>query len=152
RLVFRFCRRLKGAREYPDDQALADFFKANEKALNGLPWDEFRLLVMEGLDRVKTPLGAGPLGEALVAADSRPAPPSAARYVIPEIKRTVALCSVLQERAGQQPFFLAANPLAEEFGVDPGTVCRWLRLLVRDGVLSLVQKGNRGRATEYRYN
>ena len=152
RLVFRFCRRLKGTRQYPQDQTLADFFKGNEKALNGLPWDDFRLLVMEGLDRVKTPLGAGPLGEALAEADSRPFPPSATRYVTPEIKRAVALCAVLQEHAVQQPFYLAINALAEEFDVDAATASRWLRLLVRDGVLSLVKKGNRGRATEYRYN
>ena len=69
----------------------------------------------------------------------------------PAIKRTVALCAVLQARAGQQPFFLAANPLADEFGVDAATVARWLRLLVRDGVLVVAAKGRRGKATEYRF-
>jgi len=151
RRIFRLCRRLKAEGRQADDLFLDEFFQQNHKALKGLPWDEFRLMVLEGMDRVTSPLGTGPLRDALGEADSRPALPGVVRYVLPGIKRTLALCAVLQQRAGTLPFFLASNPLAEELGVDPATVARWLRLLVRDGVLKLVKKGHTGWASEYRF-
>jgi hypothetical protein len=153
RMVFRLCRRLKGEGRQADESLLREYFRANMKALTGLPWDEFRLLVMEGLDKVKSPLGTGPLHDALTEADNLPPPISASRYVIPAIKRVVGLCAVLQKRKGKDPFPLASNPLADELGgIDPSTVARWLRLLVRDGVLELKgEKGHSGRASEYHF-
>jgi hypothetical protein len=77
--VFAFCRRLKAEGRQADDPILHDFYVANKKDLDGLPFDDFRLLVMEGTEKVRSPLGRGGLAEALAEADSRPAPACAAR-------------------------------------------------------------------------
>jgi hypothetical protein len=130
---------------------LAEWYRSHAKELDGLGWDEFRLMVLEGLDRVKAPLGGGKLAEALAEADRLPLPACAIRYAAPGLQRVVKLCVVLQGRTDPEPFPLAANPLADELRVDPSTVSRWLRLLMRDRVLSLGRRGNRGRANEYRY-
>jgi hypothetical protein len=133
----------------PDDTFLAAWYASHRRELDGLGYDDYRLMVLEGLDRVRTPLGSGGLAKALAEVDRRPAPPCAGRYASPHIRRIVGLCAVLHEHADAFP--LAANALADELDAEPGTVSRWLRLLVRDGVLIIVTRSRRGRATEYHY-
>jgi hypothetical protein len=87
---------------------------------------------------------------ALAEADKRPLPPIASRYT-PEVGRLIGLCAVLQERAGDGPFFLAANPLADLLNVRRSNLYLRLRLLVRKKVLDVVEKGRMGRATRFRY-
>jgi hypothetical protein len=152
RTVFRLCRRLKLDGGAEDREKLRLLFQTHAQALAGMTFEEFRLLVAEGTERVKTPVGSGALGDALAEADSKPFPACAEDYPTLAFKRTVALCAVLQRRAGRgKPFFLAGSSLADELKVDPGVAARWLRLLVRDRVLELVQRGHRGTASEYRF-
>lgn len=148
RLIFRLCRHLKSQNRQADDVTLAELFAANEKGLDGLSRDDFRLMMMEGIELVQNPIGEGPLAKAIAMATSLPPPTCAARYDTPAIQAIVALCQLLHNR-DEGPFFLAADALALEFKVDSSSVSRWLRLLVRDGVLAIVEKGRRGRATTY---
>lgn len=63
------------------------------------------------------------------------------------------LCRLLQERAGDDAFFLDCRTAAQFAGVGRSTASRWLRSLRADGRLALVRPGNRRehRANEYRY-
>ncbi len=135
--------------EPPDYDALLRVWESNQKC-QAIPFDDFRLMAMEGWERVKQPQGTGKLAEALAEADRRGRLPASERYVDDRLKRLVGLCAVLQEQKAGAAFHLAANPLADELGIDQTTAARWLRLLVRDGVLVLVSKGHTGRASEYR--
>jgi hypothetical protein len=150
RAILRIARRFKRDGRCPDDTAVRMAFRSDER-FSSLNQDEFRLVLLEALERTKSPLGTGPLAEALFTADARELPAIAERYSDPRLRRLVGLCNVLQEQAGSKPFYLAAVSVAEETGVRTATVNRWLRLLVRDGVLSRVNRGHSGKASEYRF-
>jgi len=68
-------------------------------------------------------------------------------------KRLWRLCLGLQERAGPEPFFLAARAAASVIGTDPTLVSRLFKRLVTAGHLEEVEKGvhRSGRATTWRY-
>jgi hypothetical protein len=96
---------------------------------------------------------ASPLESAWGKALAGPLPPEANRYREMGMRRLVALCRVLQQRAGDAPFFLAREDAGGLLGVTGGAAGRKLRRLVTDGVLELVRRGNSltHRASEYRY-
>jgi len=52
---------------------------------------------------------------------------------------------------GTAPFFLGCRKAGEIMGTDRDTAAKRLKMLVADGVIELVAKGTRGRASEYRY-
>jgi hypothetical protein len=150
RAVFRLVRRLKrDHRDMPSDAELRRYWESDRR-LRAIPWDDFRLRVLEGWTRVKHQSGTGPLSQALATADQRPVQ-CVQRYENPQLRRLVSLCAVLQERAKEKAFPLASEAVAEEFKVPQPTVSRWLRLLVQDGVLGLTFKGHTGKASEYRF-
>jgi hypothetical protein len=151
RAVFRLVRRLKGTRPDPPDEDELRGLRDSGSLLRSIPWDDFRLLVLEGWGKVRQSRGEGRLGDALAEADRRPLPRSAERYEQHQLRRLVGLCAVLQERAGNATFFVASNAVAEELDLSPTRVSRWLRLLVLDQVLIIVKRGHTGKATEYQY-
>lgn len=67
--------------------------------------------------------------------------------------RLVKVCRALQQREGDQPFFLSTRQAAELLEVSPKHASRWLKRLTADGFLQLVRKGSlAGRlAAEFRY-
>jgi hypothetical protein len=89
--------------------------------------------------------GDDPLVPALERARTGPEPAAARAYDTPAVRLLVALCRELQRAAGPQPFFLscrsAARILALPGDVAHVTANRYLRMLVADGVLELVQPG-----------
>jgi hypothetical protein len=118
-------------------------------------FDEYRLDFEDKFPKVKTPHGANPLAEAIRRADASPAPPQAARYASPKIKRLVAVCYQLRILAGDSPFFLGVRDAARILGTkDRNRANAMLAGLVRDGILIEVEKGIPGgtRATRFRFN
>jgi hypothetical protein len=115
--------------------------------------EESEIDFIRAWDRVKHPVGTGPLASMLDQARRAPPPAAAMRYDQPEIRLLVGLVAELQRAAGDRPFFLSCRSAADLLRVHNGTVCRWLQLLVRSRVLKLVSKGDRAqkKASEYRY-
>jgi len=117
--------------------------------------DEYWFVFKDAYAKVRSPLGANPLEEAIRRADSAPAPAEAARYPSPNIKRLVAVCFHLQELAGDAPFFLAVRDAARICRFrKPEKASAFLAGLVGDGILSVVTKGKPGgtEATRFRYH
>lgn len=61
------------------------------------------------------------------------------------------VCAALQDRAGDEPFFITSRVAASLLGhIDHSTAAAMLRQFVRDGVLQLVSKGSGRIASRYR--
>jgi hypothetical protein len=77
-------------------------------------------------------------------------PASAANYADDEMRILVGLCYETSKLTGGV-FFLSSHDAAERLKVAPKTAWRMLKILVGDGVLALIQKGNQRRATRYKW-
>jgi hypothetical protein len=156
--IFEFARELK---------ALPEFIGADAKSMKALirawhtaacpyirtkyfeeSWADFA----EGWGKVRNPKGQEPI-HAMFASAAANIPEVAKQYEQPELQRLVALCRILQQGAGDQPFFLATRVAGELLGVSYPHASRWLRLLQVDEVLQLVELGTVGkrRASRFRY-
>jgi len=104
-------------------------------------------------ESVVYPAGVEPIGESFKAAVEAEPPACAAVYDSPQVRVLICWCRELQRLAGVKPFYLASRTAGEYLRVDHGEVSRWLRGLVRAGVLSLVERGSQRerRANTYRY-
>ena len=78
-------------------------------------------------------------------------PPEALGYEQEGIRLLASLCRELQRGAGGEPFYLDCRTAGRLVGVDHVTANRWLFLLCSDGLLVVVEPGQRNRATSYRY-
>lgn len=118
-------------------------------------FDEWRFEFEDIFAKTNAPLGANSLQEAIRRVDSHPLPPQAERYASPKLKRLVAVCYHLQSLQRHSPFFLGVRDAAKIGGARglPQALA-WLAGLVRDGILTEVEKGKRGgrRATRFRFN
>jgi hypothetical protein len=66
------------------------------------------------------------------------------------------LCQLLQQRAGGHPFGLGVKQAGKLFGVAHQCAGRWVRILVRAGILQVAERykrprGRKGRTTRYRF-
>lgn len=122
---------------------------------DGADFSEYRQDFLQLFVCVKTPLGSNPLTLAIQQADASPTPPEAAHYTSPRIKRLASVCYQLQVIAGDAPFFIGVRDAAGIIGSKkPAQGGFFLKGLVNDGILEVVQKGQAGGniATRYRYN
>jgi hypothetical protein len=80
-------------------------------------------------------------------------PPAAADFLIPGVQRLVHITAVLQQAAGDRPFYLDVRTAGRLLGVTHTTAWQWLHLLCRRGVLKCVSTGSKAtrRANEYRF-
>jgi len=116
-------------------------------------FDEWRHLFLDTFAKTHAALGANSLEEATRRADANPLPPGAARYTSPKLKRLVAVCYHLQLLQGNSPFFLGVRAAAKILGTnDLNQANVMLGGLVHDGILNIVEKGTRKRATRFRFN
>jgi hypothetical protein len=102
-------------------------------------WSDF----VTAWESVRVAADNNPLGPALARARSA-APPACARgYDPPAVRLLVSLCRELQRTRGDEPFYLSCRDAARLLGLadDYKTASRWLRRLVADGVLELVEPG-----------
>jgi hypothetical protein len=101
--------------------------------------------------RVQYPLGTGPMTQMLAQADASDLPQCAEDYDAEATIRLIKLCRELQRAAGDDPFFLSCRTASELLNIDRMTAWRRLKRLVGDDVLDLVEKGQKLRASRYRY-
>ena len=107
----------------------------------------------ESWESVKYPLGAGLMSDVISRASTADMPAVAERYENPKVRLLIAVCRGLQQEQGDDPFFLSVRSVAEIGEITPIQASRWLRGLVRDGVLERVSKGDYAthQASQYRY-
>jgi hypothetical protein len=166
--IFELARRLKGMPHLTDAPAnsLVEVVRAWwTKALPVIRtknWKETWQDFSRAWQRVRFPIGTGPIHEMIRATKSEAEPPEASSYRRPEVRRLIRVCRDLQiacEMRGSDWFYLSCRTASVECGFDgPNgyrTAARWLKRLVEDGILELVQPGIRGTtshsASEYRF-
>jgi hypothetical protein len=110
-------------------------------------WFDFR----NAWRSVKFAAGEEPISIMYSKAISKDVPKCAEKYQEPKLRALIALCRELQQEAGDDPFFLAGRIAASQIGVEHRTAARWLKMLCWDDLLSLVERGTRHQANEYRY-
>lgn len=118
-------------------------------------FDECRMDFEATYAKTTSALGSDSLQAALERATARPLPPQATRYNSPLLRRLVAVCYHLQTLQGDSPFFLSVRAAAKVMGLaNLNKASSLLSGLVRDGILTEVEKGQQGgrRATRYRFN
>jgi DNA-binding transcriptional ArsR family regulator len=101
------------------------------------------------LDLVRFPQGRA-LTNAVEVARNIP-PPKQTELLSAEFQLLGKLCCVLQDQAGNKPFFLDGRSAATALGISHRTVAIWLHALRRLGLIILVSQGRRGKASRYRY-
>ena len=117
------------------------------------PFEETRIDFLKGWPRVQFPKGKEPMSVIFQQAKDQEPPTAAQQYEGDGLRLLVALCRELQRASGDRPFFLGCRTAGRLLKVNHTTAWRWLFLLVHDGVLEQVEKGDRARrrATRYRY-
>jgi hypothetical protein len=102
---------------------------------------------LERLRLIQFPPGL--LGHATALAKARPLPID---QISPRFSLFKALCQVLQEQRGSQPFILSVERFGEALGVCRETITDYKRRARREGWLQLVSNPIPGkRATRYRF-
>lgn len=162
RQVFELARALKGIAAFAD--APPDYFRpfvkrwhtrGVEKAVIGTePFEETWIDFLKAWPRVKFPKGNHIMDRILCEARANPTPLAADRYEPVKLRLLVCLCRVLQNRTGNQAFFLSCRTAGRLLEVSHMQANRWLFLLEHDGILSVVERGTQSpqRATRYRYS
>lgn len=107
-------------------------------------WSDF----VHAWKRVKTPLSQCAINVAWKSVQSGNMPPEADQYDREEVRRLVALCWHLG-RNGE--FYLSMSKAASLLNVKPMMICRWLKMMQADEVLTLVKPGTRHTAAHYRW-
>ena len=97
------------------------------------------------------PLGADILTTAWAKSKAEPAPAFAGEYDLESVKQLVGLCAALGSFSRDGRFFLSTHSAARLLNVQPMTVHRWLKMLVADGILELMHRGNERRASRFRW-
>jgi hypothetical protein len=105
---------------------------------------------LDKLSLVRYPRGRALLQAVEVARNTEP--PKQTLRLSPDVQLLASLCKVLQQQAGNEPFFLDGRSAAKALGRPHETVASWLRALRRPlGVISLVSQGRPGKASRYLY-
>jgi len=155
--LFQFARRLKSRREYADadpiqlEGILREWHQIALPNLGTKDFDETRIDFLKGWDKIRYPHGTGPFADAMKRLNDAELPRCADRYDDVNKRRLVGLCRELQRINPAGPFFLSCRTAGECLKVDPATANRWLFLLCADGILELVDPGDKKRAARYRY-
>jgi hypothetical protein len=117
-------------------------------------FDDMFFDFLEKLKRVKVPLGQDFVEAAWQTACVAPYPPEAKQFQQDELKQLTALCWQMQLAAEDGVFYLSCRQVQALMKLNaPEQAARWLRGLVRIGVLEEVEKGgpHTNKATRYRY-
>ncbi|MFC1597195.1 hypothetical protein ACFL5Q_04550 [Planctomycetota bacterium] len=158
RCLFEFTRALQaipGFREKPVDEMKPYVREWHRRALPMIvhateftdEWEDFT----ESWSKVRFPKGKGIMADVLerarAAADAR----AAAEYDSEKAGVLVAICHELHQEAGDGPFYLSSHLAGSLIDISPVRAWRWLRLLCRERWIEVVETGNQGKATRYRY-
>ena len=156
RRLFNFARELKGIVTLADADlsALKPIVRQwYERALPKIGTHDFEESwydFVNAWDNVRHPVGQEKIRMIYEASLSK-LPAAAAHYQADSIRRLVGLCHELQKTAGDKPFYLDCRTAGALIGINHVLANKYLNLLVRERVLELVVRGQRNRASEYRY-
>ncbi|TWT42659.1 bifunctional DNA primase/polymerase [Botrimarina hoheduenensis] len=159
RQVFEFARRLKAVPDLAElpgrelRQYVQEWHRRAYRAINTKPFEETWIDFLKAWQNVRTPYGGGVLSTAFARACRAGLPEVAQHYEQSEVQLLAGLCRELQRGAGDQPFYLSCRNAGRLLGVDHKQANRWLYLLVADGLLVEVEKGNvkTRKASQYRW-
>jgi hypothetical protein len=158
RNVFNFARALKSVPGMEDasEAVRVDALKRwHAAALPIIKTKDFSVTLAEftyAWDRIKAPLGSGLPDQLMAKANAADAPAVASEYEeLPILKKLVCLTYQMQLHHGKKPFFLSCRDAGALIGVHFETASKLLGHLVRDGVLELVERGVRPKASSYRF-
>lgn len=115
------------------------------------PFDETWSEFVHAWERVRFPLGQDPLRMVMEAVEREPPPAVAARYDSPRTRRLIGVCRELQRLRPGIDFYLSTRMAGQLIEIDHVEAWKALNMLVADGVLVVVRKGNENKATRYRY-
>ncbi len=101
--------------------------------------------------RVRFAVGNGPFATALKRLETTPLPAIAERFSSISTKRLIHLCRELQRVSGDASFHLSCRIAGEVIGLEHMAAWRRLGMLVSCGIIELVQRGTKARASRYRY-
>ena len=73
-------------------------------------------------------------------------------YPTKKLRFLVRLCYQLQKLAGLEPFSLSWNDAALALKVTPPTAGDYLRMLIADEIITIVEEHTETQATKYRYS
>jgi hypothetical protein len=115
--------------------------------------DEYFIEFLELWDYAVLPFGDAILIEAFEAAQrAGTLDPAFKIFEDEQMRLLCAFCRELQRRVGDRPFFLSCRTVQKLLGLGSyDTAARWLRGLVRVGILYRVKQGGLKQATRYRY-
>lgn len=88
---------------------------------------------------------------AMQQANTEAMPIAAGNYDNPAVRLLVGMCWHLASLHPERRFFLSSHGAGAMLGVSHDRVLRWLNMPCVDGVLTLLERGNRRRANRYRY-
>lgn len=77
--------------------------------------------------------------------------PAVAKNYGKTTEKLIGLCAALAATNPSRRFFLSSHDAAERFGIEPVQTRRLLKMLVLDGVLERLEKGNQHRAARVRF-
>lgn len=119
-------------------------------AIGTKPFDATRAAFVRAWGNVHTPRGVtmdGIVREARAA----PNPECAGQYDDERTHLLIRLCKVLSQRYEDGVFWLACREAGRAIGLSHTAAADLLHMLVEDGVLALVRRGERRRSSDYRY-
>jgi hypothetical protein len=157
RCLFNFARELKAIPELKDKDVselkslVRRWHRAALSFIGTEPFEESWIDFFEAWPKVKYAAGDGPLNHILKRAINSELPEEALQFGHPPIRLLVAICREIQRHAGDQPFYLSTRVAGRLLDVDHKLASRWLRLLEQDGLLEVTIKGNKKKATRFRY-
>ncbi len=90
---------------------------------------------------------------AFAAAQQQPLPACAHQYPLQSMRQLLALCRQLQRHHADEQgvWYLSCRSAGEVLGISHVLAARLLKMLVKDGVLELIEPSSTVRATRYRY-
>jgi hypothetical protein len=160
RALWNFARTLKGIDGLRDARAkdLRPIVKRwHEQALPNIrtkafseSWTDF----VSSWNTARWALGENIVNGCFQTAVDEPLPKCAAElYDLREVQLLVGLCAAMQDRVGDEPFFLATRSAAELLGVAPKSVARWFHALEADEILVCVERGTASgrKASQFRF-
>jgi hypothetical protein len=159
-LLFRYARWLRSFPQFANApvQSMKPFvglwYKRAKRFTRTQPFEDFWFDFAEGWDKVKNPIGTGPMTELVERAKACKPPPRAIReYRQPKLHLLICICRELQQQAGDKAFYLAIRTAGDAVDISPRQALTWLKGLVVDGFLVREKAADIGKrkATYYRY-
>ncbi|WP_442485888.1 hypothetical protein [Aeoliella sp. SH292] len=157
--VFELCRALKAIPDLSDTEPaqlkpiVQRWHRDALPMMNTKAFEETWIDFLKGWPNVLYPLGKEPMALVFDRARCAETPIEAEHFEQPELRLLVAICRELQRGAPSRPFYLSCRTAGRLLGVDHTTASRWLFLLEAEGVLAVVEKGDRRtrKASRFRY-